>query len=70
MKKKIPWGLLYVVLGFMLVGAYFISGLFTFSDVTLLNYGERLKYILLHPLHFRWNEKTPITMGIAIILLL
>ncbi|MBR0342810.1 MAG: type IV secretory system conjugative DNA transfer family protein [Oscillospiraceae bacterium] len=67
-KKKIPWGLLYIILLFMLVGAYFISGLFTFPDINLLNYGERLKFIFLHPFHFWWNEKTPVTMGVACIL--
>ncbi len=67
-RKKIPWGLLYLMLVFMLVGAYFMSGLFTFPDINMLNYGEKLEYIILHPLHLWWNEKTPVTMGIAIIL--
>ena len=52
----------------MLAGAYFVSGLFTFSDMNMLNYGEKLEYVILHPLHLWWNEKTPVTMGIAIIL--
>ena len=34
----------------------------------MLNYGKKLEYILLHPLHLWWNEKTPVTMGIAVIL--
>ena len=67
-KKRIPWGLLYSVLLIMLAGAYFISGLFTFSDVNILNYGEKIEYILLHPFHIWWNDKTPVTMGIACIL--
>ena len=67
-RKKIPWGLLYLMLAFMLAGAYFMSGLFTFSDMNMLNYGEKLEYVILHPLHLWWNEKTPVTMGIAVIL--
>ena len=67
-RKKTPWGLLYLMLFLMLAGAYFISGLFTFSDMNMLNYGEKLEYVILHPLHLWWNEKTPVTMGIAIIL--
>ena len=39
-----------------------------FPDINLLNYGEKLKFIVLHPFHIWWNEKTPVAMGIAIIL--
>ncbi len=67
-KKRVPWGLLYIVLLLILVGAYFISGLFVFHDVSIINYREKLEYILLHPFHFWWNGKTPIVMGIACIL--
>ena len=67
-KKRIPWGLLYSVLLFMLAGTYFISGLFTFSDVNILNYGEKLEYILLHPFHPWWNDKIPMVMGTGLIL--
>lgn len=67
-KKRIPWGLLYIVLLFMLAGAYFISGLFTLPDVNMFNYGEKIEYILFHPFHLWWNDKTPVTMGIACIL--
>ena len=35
-RQRIPWGLLCIVLLFMLAGAYFISGLFTFRDVNML----------------------------------
>ena len=67
-KKKIPWELLYIALLFILAGAYYVSGLFTFSDVNLINYGDYLTYILLHPFHLWWNDKTPVVMGTACIL--
>ena len=52
----------------MITGAYFISGIFTFPDVNLFNYGEKLTYILLHPFHNWWNDKTPMVMGTGLIL--
>ena len=57
-----------MALVFILVGAYFVSGLFTLPDVTLLNYGEKLIYIFLHPFHNWWNDKTPMVMGTGLIL--
>ena len=52
----------------MLLASYYISGLFILPDVTLINHGEYLTYILLHPFRFWWNEKTPVVMGTACIL--
>ena len=52
----------------MLAGSYFVSGIFTFPDVNLLNYGEKLVYIFLHPFHIWWNDKTLMVMGTACIL--
>lgn len=52
----------------MLAGSYFVSGIFTFPDVNLLNYGEKLAYVFLHPFHIWWNDKTLMVMGIACIL--
>ena len=52
----------------MLAGAYFVSGPFTLPDVSLLNYGEKLTYIFLHPFHNWWNDKTPMVMGTGLIL--
>ena len=52
----------------MLIGSYFVSGIFTFQDVTLLNYGEKLSYVFLHPFHIWWNDKTLMVMGTACIL--
>ena len=60
--------MLYIALLFILAGAYYVSGLFTFSDVNLINYGDYLTYILLHPFHLWWNDKTPVVMGTACIL--
>ena len=50
-KKKISWAALYMALVIMLVGVYFVPGLFTLPDVTLFNYGENLTYIFLHSFH-------------------
>ena len=66
-KKLIPWQMLYLLLLIMLLASYYISGLFILLDVTLINYGEYLTYILLHPFRFWWNEKTPVVMGTACI---
>lgn len=67
-KKLIPWQMLYLLLLIMLRASYYISGLFILPDVTLINYGEYLTYILLYPFRFWWNEKTPVVMGTACIL--
>lgn len=60
--------MLYLLLLIMLRASYYISGLFILPDVTLINYGEYLTYILLYPFRFWWNEKTPVVMGTACIL--
>ena len=64
-KKQVPWPVLYAVLGIMLAGSYFVSGLFTLPDVTVFNYGQKLLYIFLHPFHIWWNDKTFMVMGTA-----
>ena len=67
-KKKTPWAAFYIVLLLMIAGAYFVSGIFTFPDVTLFNYGEKLIYVMFHPFRIWWNEKTLMVMGTAGIL--
>ena len=67
-KYKIPWTTLFIVLFMMQAGSYYVSGLLSFPDVTMLNYEEKLVHIILHPFHPWWNERTPMVMGIAFIL--
>ena len=67
-KRKTPWATLLVILVLMIVGAYFISGLYILPGVTSFNYGDKLVYIFLHPFRNWWNEKTMMVMGISSIL--
>ena len=66
-KRKTPVGL-YVTLGIMLlIVSYYISGLFTFEDLSMNNMQNYLVYIALHFWQItRWyNEKTIPIMGLG-----
>ncbi|OUQ66445.1 hypothetical protein B5E53_10440 [Eubacterium sp. An11] len=67
-KKKIPWGVFFIILAAVLLGAYLVSGLFMMDGVTVKNYQEKLSYILFHPFTPWWNERTPAFMGVGVIL--
>lgn len=67
-KRKIPWKLFWILLLVIEIFAYYAGGLFTFQDLALSNYEEKLSYIFLHPIHNWFNERTPLTMGLALIL--
>ena len=64
-KKKLPWGVLTVLLVLLLVGAYYMGGLFGMDGVNLLNWQNYLGYIIAHPLKSYWNEGTIGWMGIG-----
>ena len=64
-KKKLPWGVLAVLLVLLLVGAYYMGGLFGMDGVNLLNWQNYLGYIITHPLKSYWNEGTIGWMGIG-----
>ena len=66
-KRKLPWGMLQVLLVGLLVISYFLSGLATLDGVTLANWEEKLLYVILHPLQNWWNNLTFTFMGIALI---
>ena len=67
-KRKIPWKLFWILLLVIEIFAYYAGGLFTFQDLALSNYEEKLSYIFLHPIHNWFNERTPLTMRLALIL--
>lgn len=64
-RRKLPWGLLTVLLVLMLILAYLLSGLMKLDGVTLLNWQNRFAEVLLHPFQNWWNEKSIAFLGIA-----
>ena len=64
-KKKLPWGVLAVLLVLLLVGGYYISGLFGMEGVNLLNWQDYLGDIITHPFQSYWNEGTIGWLGIG-----
>ena len=67
-KRKTPWNLFLLLLLLIEILSYYMGGLFLFGDLTLSNYKEKLAYIFMHPIHNWFNERTPLAMGIALIL--
>lgn len=67
-KKKIPWGVFFIILTAVLLGSYLVSGLFMMDGVTMQNYQEKLFYIFFHPFTPWWNERTPALMGVGVIM--
>ena len=67
-KRKTPWKLFFLLLLFVEVLAYYMGGLFLFEDLSLSNYEEKISFIFLHPFQNWFNERTPLTMGIGLIL--
>lgn len=57
-RKKMPFYIYLIILVFILITFYFISGLFTFDDVDLTNFGDYLAYIVTHFWYGWYNEKT------------
>lgn len=68
-KKETSWGALFALLIPILIAAYYISGIFTFDDLTIRNYSGYLVYVFKHfyqPL--RWyNAKTGACIGVGLI---
>ena len=65
-KRKLPWGMFFILLLLALAASYYIAGLFKLDDVTIQNYQDKLAYILMHPFRNWFNEKTPAVIGIAL----
>lgn len=66
-KRKMPWGIFVTALIVLMVAAYYGCGLLKLDGVTVNNYQEKLLYIVCHPLHNWWTEKTAAFMGIMFI---
>lgn len=66
-RKKTPWGILLTFLVFLLAATYYLCGLFLMPGVTLLNYQEKLLYIVTHPFRLYWNKNTLPFMGAALL---
>ena len=58
-KRKIPVWVYLILLTVILAAAYYLSGIFCFPDLSILNVKEYLGIILRHPFDSWWNEKTP-----------
>lgn len=55
-RRKTPYGMFVIALCLFLLLGYFISGLYTLPDVTILNLQESFIYIVTHPFHRWWND--------------
>ena len=49
------------------VVAYFVGGIFKINDVSLVNIGDALGYVISHPLENWFNSKTPIVFAFAFV---
>lgn len=66
-KKKPPIKAFLVLLGVLLVGGYYLSGLFTFPSLNASNYSDLLLEIFTHPFRNYYNDMTTIILGCALI---
>ena len=66
-KKKPPIKAFLVLLGVLLVGGYYLSGLFTFPSPNASNYSDLLLEIFTHPFRNYYNDMTTIILGCALI---
>ena len=57
-KKKLNWKLWLILFLLAIAAGYLFGGIFSFSDVSLENWGEKITYILQHPFQGYYNEKT------------
>ena len=65
-KKKPPIKAFLVLLGILLVGGYYLSGLFTFPSLNASNYSDLLLEIFTHPFRNYYNDMTTIILGCAL----
>ena len=66
-KKKPPIKAFLVLLGVLLVGGYYLSGLFTFPSLNASNYSDLLLEIFTHPFRNYYNDMTTMILGCALI---
>lgn len=67
-KKQVSIPFLMMLLVPILIVSYYISGIFTFPDMTILNATDYLPLIFEQWYKVWWNEKTPACLGVGIIL--
>lgn len=58
-KKQVSIPFLMMLLAPILIASYYISGIFTFPDVTLINAADYLPLIFEQWYKVWWNEKHP-----------
>lgn len=66
-KKQVSMSFLFMLLVPILIVSYYISGIFMFPDMTILNATEYIPKIFEQWYKIWWNEKTPACMGIGLL---
>lgn len=66
-KKKPPIKAFIALLAVLMVGGYYLGGLFSYPSLTVDNYSNVLADILLHPFRNYWNDMTILVLGCALI---
>ena len=64
-RRKTPWGMLVLLLIFILIMVYFCCGLYLLPGVALNNMQQKLLYIFMHPFQNWWTDRTISWMGVA-----
>ena len=67
-KKQVSIPFLVMLLVPILIVSYYVSGIFTFPGMTILNATDYLPLIFEQWYKVWWNEKTPACLGVCIIL--
>ncbi len=68
-KKKIPLSIYMMLLLLFIIIAIFVSGIFSFDDLSIMNITDKFTYLLYHPYEFRrfFNDKTMLCIGWSVI---
>ena len=69
-KKRVSYSLYVVLFILVMAAGLFLSGLFSFPDLTLFNVSEKLEYLLKHFWEIKryFNDNTILCLGVAFIL--
>ena len=67
-KKKLKWKPLIAVFVLIMIAGYYVGGIFTFKDLSIMNVDEMLIYVFTHPFENYWNSKTGAALMIAALL--
>lgn len=66
-KKTSPKEIVIVLAVLLAVCAYFVGGIFKINNISLVNIGDALGYVISHPLENWFNPKTPIIFACAFV---